>query len=117
FDSIPNQPVHSRTNIIETNQVTALGHAPPLQVLRTHRRLYHVTPASHSSEESLNSRVPFLHSHYPLRHYYYGPPPLPSHLQSFSRLAGYTIHLAPAVSQWDRAWRSFKGEHNSPPTF
>jgi hypothetical protein len=26
FDSIPNQPVHSRTNIIETNQVTAHGH-------------------------------------------------------------------------------------------
>jgi hypothetical protein len=48
----------------------------------------------------MNSRVPWLHGHYPASALLRTPPP-PSHLRSISRGTGYTTYLAPLVSQGD----------------
>src|SRR2546430_13234449 len=72
-----------------------LGVYPPAQVLQTHGRLCHHTPASHVVEGVTNSRVPSLHGHYPasalLRTH-----PSPSRLRLISRWSGYTTYLASA---------------------
>ena len=73
----------------------ALAYILRRQVLQTHGRLCHHTPASHVVEGVTNSRVPSLHGHYPasalLRTH-----PSPSRLRLISRWSGYTTYLASA---------------------